>query len=200
MAADELIQWQLRDGTPVALRRVRPEDKPRFRAGVKLFSPETLYRRFFAPVTELSEEQLTFLTDVDQENHLAWGALDEGHPELPGLGVARCVRLPERPVVAETAIIVMDSYQGRGLGTLLLAVLNVDASRHGIEVLRSLVLAENTSFIATLKGYGGRARHESDGILAVDLPVYKDAAAAPDTDRGRRYGGLIAALADRLPA
>lgn len=197
-AARGEFRWLLRDGTRVTLRQVGPGDRERLRSGVHLFSPATLYRRFFAPVTELSESQLDFLTAADQVDHIAWGVLDDDHPEIPGLGVGRCVRIPAEPTVAETAIIVLDAYQGRGIGTLLLAVLDVCAGQQGIRVLRSMVLAENTGFIAHLKSLGAQAHHEADGILCVDLPIYHDAGDAPATPAAQRYGRLIADLRSRL--
>lgn len=188
----------LRDGTRLTLRCVEPEDKQRLRDGIKLFSPETLYRRFFAPISELSDQQLRFLTEVDQVDHVAWGAMDDDHPEIPGLGVARWVRIPDDRHVAETALIVLDAYQGRGLGTLLLALLNVTAAAQGVATLRALVLAENQRFIATLVGYGGCLAHDSDGMMRVDLPVYRRASQAPRTPVGQVYGRALSEVRGKL--
>ena len=164
----------LRDGTRLTLRCIEPDDKQRLRDGIRHYSPATLYRRFFAPVTELSAEQLKFLTEVDQVDHVAWIVMDDDHPELPGIGVARWVRLPEDPAIAETGLIVQDAYQGRGLGTLLFAVLNETARHGGLVTLRSMVLGENNRFIATLVAYGANLKHESHGLMRVDLPVYSE--------------------------
>lgn len=186
------FRTMLRDGARLTLRCVEPDDKQRLRDGIRHYSPQTLYRRFFAPVTEFSAEQLKFLTEVDQVDHVAWLVLDDDHPELPGIGVARWVRLPEDPAIAETALIVQDAYQGRGVGTLLLALLNETARAGGVKVLRSMVLGENNRFIATLVAYGATSRHESHGLMCVDLPVY-------DTTGGH-YGRVIAELRERLLA
>ena len=186
------FQIVLRDGTRLALRCIEPHDKQRLRDGIRHYSPQTLYRRFFAPVTELSAEQLKFLTEVDQVDHVAWLVVDEDHPEFPGVGVARWVRLPDDPAVAETALIVQDAYQGRGIGTLMFAVLNETARAGGVTTLRSMVLGENNRFIATLVAYGATARHESHGLMRVDLPVYETT--------GGHYGRMIAAVRERLSA
>ena len=186
----------LRDGTRLALRCIEPDDKQRLRDGVKHYSPQTLYRRFFAPVTELSPEQLKFLTEVDQVDHVAWIVVDEDHPEFPGIGVARWVRLTDAPAIAETALIVQDAYQGRGIGTLLFAVLNETACAGGVTTLRSLVLGENNRFIATLVGYGATKRHESHGLMRVDLPVYPRGTTPP----AAHYAAAIAAVRQRLSA
>lgn len=191
---------RLRDAARVTVRCVEAGDKQRFKDGIRLFSPQTLYRRFFAPITELSDEQLRFFTEVDQVEHVAWGVLDDEHPELPGVAVGRWVRLTEDRDVAESAVIVADNYQGRGIGTLLLAVLNVTAATQGLKTLRSLVLAENTRFIATLAAYGGKVSHESDGIMRVDLPVFARASRTPRTEHGRIFGRMIGAVRERLRA
>ncbi|MCG8434862.1 MAG: GNAT family N-acetyltransferase [Gammaproteobacteria bacterium] len=188
------FNYVLPDGTDLTIRWVGPQDKQRMRDGIKYFSAETLYRRFFMPVSELSDEQLRFLTEVDQVDHIAWGALDRNHPEIPGLGVARCVRVEQEPDVAETAITVMDTYQGRGLGTLLLAVLSISAADNDIKTLRSYVLTENTGFMRKLQKLGAEPRHEYAGIMRLDLPVYGELAAVPDNDSGRIYKKIMTSL------
>jgi GNAT superfamily N-acetyltransferase len=191
---------RLRDGTRVTVRWVEPSDKPRFKDGLSLFSPQTLYRRFFAPITELSDEQLRFFTEVDQVDHVAWGVLDDDHPELPGIAVGRWVRTAEDPAVAEWAAIVADRYQGRGIGTLLLAVLEVAAAAQGLRTLRCQVLAENDRFIRTLAASGGKVAHEADGVMRVELPVYARASQTPRTEQGRVFGRMISAVRDRIRA
>lgn len=178
----------LRDGTRLTLRPIAADDKPRLRASLRFLSPATLYRRFFAPITDLSDERLRALAEVDQVDHVAWCALDEDHPEVPLVGVGRWVRLAEDPTIAETALTVVDRYQGRGLGTLLLALLNETARAGGVRTLRSIVLGENQAFIATLQRYGASARHESHGNMRLDLPVY----AAGDTITDVPYARAVA--------
>ena len=162
------------DGSHLVLRWVRPEDKELIADGVKLMSVEGLYLRFFMQIKKLSDQQLDYLTSADQIDHIAWGVLDENCPEFPGLGIARFVREPGNPKIAEAAVTVLDSYQGQGIGTLLLAVLHHSARVNGIEILRSIVLIENSALIKSLKKLGGKS-HSADGnTIKIDLPVYKD--------------------------
>src|ERR1700723_1832427 len=92
-------------------------------------SPDSRYRRFFSGITELSPVMLDYLTEVDGYDHFALVAtvdsLDLKAEE--GVAAARFVRLPGEPEVAEAAVTVIDDFQGRGLGRLLLARL-VDAA------------------------------------------------------------------------
>src|SRR4051812_46620233 len=112
--ASELVV--LRDGSEVLVRPVRPEDKPLFIAGWAELSQETVYRRFLQSRDPLSVEELALFTELDHVDHEAIGALAEGR----GVGVARYVRDAARPHAAEAAVVVVDAWQGRGLGGKLL--------------------------------------------------------------------------------
>ena len=115
----------LRDGTRVRIRPIVPEDKALLVAGFERLSPESRYRRFMAQVDRLTDEQLVYLTEIDYHDHYALMALDLDHG--PGIGVARYVRLRGEPEVAEAAVTVIDDYQGRGLGHLLLQAIGAAA-------------------------------------------------------------------------
>ncbi len=131
----------LADGSQVRLRPVCPTDKRLLAGGLAHLSPESRYRRFLAPIHELSKAQLRYFTEVDHHDHEAIAALDPVTGE--GVGIARFVRLPERPQVAETAVTVVDEWQGRGLGTLLLDALAERARQEGITTFSAVLLATN---------------------------------------------------------
>jgi GNAT superfamily N-acetyltransferase len=151
LAMDDARRTTLRDGTPIVIRPVRPEDREALRAGFERLSPESRYRRFLAPMAHLSESQLTYLTRVDHHDHEALVALPEGGGE--GLGIARFVRL-EDPDAAEVAVAVADHVQGRGLGTVLLAHLLARARQEGVERFTATVLADNRGSVEVLRSLG----------------------------------------------
>jgi RimJ/RimL family protein N-acetyltransferase len=124
-------------------------------------------------------------------NHFAWVAIREDRPE-EGLGVARWVRLRDEPEVAEPAITVIDDYQGRGLGTLLLGLLAAAARAGGIERFRAYVLEENEPMKALLEHLGATVRHDSPGLLTLEVPL--DPGVVPDTPAGR----VLRAAAEQL--
>jgi hypothetical protein len=66
----------LRDGSSVVVRPVRPEDRELLLAGFERLGPESRYQRFLAPLAELTDDIVTYLTDVDHHDHEALAAID----------------------------------------------------------------------------------------------------------------------------
>jgi GNAT superfamily N-acetyltransferase len=161
----------LRDGTPVLLRPILPEDKAELLDGFRRLSPQSRYRRFLSPVDELTEEQLRDLTEVDYVDHFAWVAFGLSAAGRPGIGVARYVRVPGEPEVAEAAVTVVDDYQGRGLGTLLLEALGAVALENGITRFRGYALEENRAILEVLEGLGASTEHDSPGLVRVEIDL-----------------------------
>jgi GNAT superfamily N-acetyltransferase len=179
-------EFALRDGTRIAVRPVLPEDKQRLRDGFARLSAESRYRRFLTALDQLSDEQVRYLTEVDYVDHMAWVALDPSRPDHPGIGVARYVRLPDDPAVAEAAVTVLDDYQGRGVGTILLRLLAGSALEHGIHSFRGYVLAANDPMVEILRGLGATVANEGP-LLRVDVPIPASPEELPDTPTGRVF-------------
>jgi RimJ/RimL family protein N-acetyltransferase len=194
--AIEQFASTLRDGTPVLVRPIAPEDKAQLAAGFQRLSEESRYRRFMAPVRELDEEQLRTLTEVDYVDRFAWVAVRADRPE-EGLGVARYVRVRGEPDVAEFAVTVLDDYQGRGLGTLLLALLAAAARAAGIRRLRAYVLERNAPMIALLEDLGATTEHDSPGVVKADVQL--DPELLPDSPASRVLKAVAARILDMMP-
>jgi len=162
---------RLGDGTDVALRPILPGDASLLAAGFERLSARSRYRRFLSPVPRLTDSMLAFLTAVDGCNHRAFGALVDEATGPVGAGVARWVRTTADPAVADLAVTVIDDYQGRGLGGLLLDVAVLDGLAHGIDRFEGLVLGENVSSRRMLARGGATLRPDGGGVLAYTLPL-----------------------------
>lgn len=128
----------LKDGTRVHIRPIRPEDD---RALVEIFerlSPQTVYQRFFTAMPELTPGMARYLSHVNYRSRMALVAEVEG--ELVGVG--RYERTPD-PEVAELGLVVLDSWQNRGLGRALLHQILRAAASNGIHRFSADVLADN---------------------------------------------------------
>lgn len=164
----------LRDGLAVRLRLIRPSDTALLRAGFERLSPASRYTRFLAPKAALSDDELRYLCDVDQEDHVAIGALrDDGDDaDAVGLGVARFIRLRDRPDTAEAAIAVADEVQHQGLGSLLGLRLIAAAEERGVRRFRCEVLRSNAPVTGLLDQIApDRDVDLGAGVLSIDIDL-----------------------------
>jgi len=160
----------LRDGSHVRIRQGHSTDKELLRRGFERLSPESRYRRFLAPIPELTEDMVRYLTEIDHHDHEAMIALDEDTGE--GIGVARYVRDPQRPEVAEVAVTVIDDWQGRGLGTLLLEMISARAREEGITTFTALMLATNEEMMDLLRRLDPiRIIDRETGRVELEVPI-----------------------------
>lgn len=160
----------LRDGSRIRIRQGHPADRQLLLRGFERLSPESRYQRFLAPIPELSEPMVRYLTEIDHRDHEAMIALDEETGE--GVGVARYVRDPERPDVAEVAVTVIDDWQGRGVGTLLLETLSGRARAEGITTFTALMLATNRKMMDLFEQLDPmRIVDQSTGTVEIEVPI-----------------------------
>ena len=161
---------RLRDGSEIRIRQGQTDDRELLLRGFERLSEESRYRRFLAPMTELSDSMVDYLTDIDHHDHEAIVAIDPGSGE--GVGVARYVRDSQSPDQAEVAVTVIDDWQGRGVGTLLLELIGSRARDEGINTFTAMVLATNTEMMEVLEGVGPVEIVEREsGTVQIQAPV-----------------------------
>jgi GNAT superfamily N-acetyltransferase len=105
--------------------------------------------RFCGAKPRLSDAELEHLSRVDGDRHVLVGYVDG---DLEPAGIARLVR---DGATAEIAVTVADCYQGRGIGTTLLAALAADARAAGITRFVATVCSDNPSILAILRKLPG---------------------------------------------
>jgi GNAT superfamily N-acetyltransferase len=161
----------LRDGTTLPVRQIDADDKDLLRRGFERLSPESRYRRFFAPIERLSDADLRYLTEIDHTSHEALVAIDPKSGEL--IGVARYVRGAD-PGVAEAAIVVADDWQRRGVASGVLERLAERARASGVTHFLALVLSDNVQALELFRRFAPDSdtrRSESGHVeLLLELP------------------------------
>jgi GNAT superfamily N-acetyltransferase len=190
-------EHMLADRSIVRLRLIRPEDASELRRGFERLSPASRYRRFLGGVTELSDEALRYLTEVDGHDHVAIVVTrprPDGSEE--GLGVARFIRLRDEPSVAEAAVTVLDDEQRKGLGQLLTVTLARAARERGIRHFRGEILADNVAVRELLRDVGADVRSVEGGRLVFDVALGEQPV-APEPEP-RRWHTLLRAASTWL--
>jgi RimJ/RimL family protein N-acetyltransferase len=172
----------LRDGSRVLVRQVQAADAPLLADGFARLSDRSRRMRFLTRKDQLTAAELRYLTDIDHHHHEALGALSRHDGR--GVGVARYVRDTGDPSAAEIAITVVDQWQGRGLGTVLLAQLTARARQAGIGRFTALAAAGNTAVAALLRGAGAELTGYGPGTAEYQIDL--TAGDQPPSDGHRR--------------
>jgi CRP-like cAMP-binding protein len=190
-------------GVRVQLRPLLPEDRSGYRAAVRSLSPDSRRRRFFS-AGRPSAAIVDHLIDIDFIDHFAWLVLRDTTPHA-GLATGRYVRDDDDPTVAEVAFGVVDDFQGKGIGTLLLGAVGVAAGEAGIRLMYGHVLEDNTAMLAVFAKAGSRTSFAEPGVRRVEVDsLAASALLDPDLARALRIAVhdvvTAASLAHASPA
>lgn len=164
---------ELRGGAKLLLRPIAPEDEPLLHEAVAAMSERTVYFRFFSPIKRMSDALAHRLAVVDYKDRFAIVATTHrptGKERI--VGVARYDRARETDV-AEVAVAVIDEYQRRGLGSILLGEIARVGRAHGIQSFQLIVLPENREMLGLLQKLGWIHQAKLSGGLyeiSFDLP------------------------------
>lgn len=160
---------RLRDGTPVLVRPLKPDDQELYPDLFSEISPEDLRLRFFAPMRELNPEFVSRLVSLDYETAMAFVAIEEETGKL--LGVVRLhFQDHER---GEYAVIVRSRLKGHGLGWLLMQRIIEYAKAEGLKQIHGQVLSENTTMLNMCAELGFHIADDGEpgGIKIVTLDL-----------------------------
>lgn len=176
----------LRDGTRVHIRPIRPEDDHVLVEAFHRMSPQTIYQRFFAALPELSQDMAWRFSHVNYTNRMALVAetADSDPPQL--MAVGRYERTQHEPThapphestndpdIAELGLVVLDQWQGRGLGRILLRQTLAVAASNGITRFTADILADNRRMLHLLATEARVVQSKSSGgvttLLLSSLP------------------------------
>ena len=150
-------EWTAGDGTLVTIRPIRPEDREIEQAFVSGLSSNSKYLRFFSAINKLSPRLLDQFTQVDFPREMALIATIQAEMVEQEIGVARFAQGSSKGT-AEFAVVVADSWQGRGLGRELLHHLFRVAEEVGLTQIEGIVLRTNTKMLRFCRELGFTAR------------------------------------------
>jgi RimJ/RimL family protein N-acetyltransferase len=163
----------LRDGSPVEIRALRPEDEAAMLAALAQTSPQSLQRRLFAMKRHFSDKERAFFMEVDFSNHVALVVLAEEAGKHVIVGGGRYIVF--QPGRAEMAFVVIDAWQGRGVGSILMRHLVNIAGNAGLHALTAEVLPENAAMLNVFGKFGFKpASHRDPQTVHLVLNLEQD--------------------------
>jgi len=146
----------LRDGRPLTMRAVRPDDKGLVIEALHDVSADSVYRRLFSVKKSITEDGLRQITEVDFVNTVALVAVlkKEGNDQI--VGGARYIRSGTSGAgeKAEVAFLVTDPFQGLGIASRLLRHLVIIARGSGIAQFEAEVLPSNSAMLKVFERSG----------------------------------------------
>jgi acetyltransferase len=170
-------EWTMRDGTPVIIRPIRPDDVPLMVKFHSRLSDRTVYMRYFSSLSlarRTGHERLAHICSCDYVSEMVLVAegKDPDSGERSILAVGRLNKLGQdknqTAGEAEAALLVADAQQRLGLGTELLRRLVVVARNEGIHRIVAEMLRDNVAVQALFKKFGFRLCSIDGGFNEVE--------------------------------
>ncbi|WP_321494176.1 GNAT family N-acetyltransferase [uncultured Desulfobacter sp.] len=155
-APDHLIispypAWQeqlytTQESEQVLIRPIKPEDAVPMQDFFESLSSQTVYLRFFTPLKQLSKRMLIQLTQIDYDREIALVATFPPQSGGKIIGSARII-FTANGTEGEFAIMLADSWQGKGIGAALLKSCLAFSKRYGLKRVFGVVLRENKQML-----------------------------------------------------
>jgi acetyltransferase len=161
-----VAKWKMKEGTPVIIRPIQPEDEPLL---VKLhgtLSEESVYHRYFSQLKldqRIAHERLTRIcfNDYDREIALVAERKDAktGDREILGVGrLSKARGLNE----GEFALLISDRWQKQGLGSELLKRLVEIARTEKLTRVSAIIMSDNHAMLHVCKKTGFALKADPD--------------------------------------
>jgi acetyltransferase len=168
--------WTLRNGIPVTLRPIHPEDEPLMVTFHQTLSERSVYFRWLHmlnPSRLISHDELIRMCFVDYDRQMVLVAVyttpQTGQDEI--IGVGNCIK-EHGENSAEAALLVSDHFQRQGLGTQLLRQLIQFGRDEHIQRLTGDVLAENREMQEVCRKLGFRLHYSrEDQVVKVEYDL-----------------------------
>jgi GNAT superfamily N-acetyltransferase len=155
------------DVRAVSIRIATADDKEKIRRMFSRLSSKSIYRRFHLPYSEVPEQTLALVLDIDHCDKKSLVALAEeeiiAHVMYVRLGASRD---------AEVAFVVEDGWQSKGVGKLLLTHIAEEALLRGVDTFTGEVLGENRRVLSLLNAVFADVEYViRDGLYHFRVPL-----------------------------
>ena len=142
------------DGFWYGIRPIQKTDKQKLIGLFNQLSPENRYLRFAHAISELPDEYLEDVLELDYQKEMALVAFikpNTEHEEI--IGISRYVCQGDT-LVCEFSLTVSDAYTAHGVGTTLMQHLIKHAQSQGLDEIVGYVLVSNQAMLHLMKDLG----------------------------------------------
>ena len=155
-AREYRVAETLRNGVPVTIRAIRPDDKDALRDAFRGLEARTIYLRFFSHKKDLTDEELRRATEIDFRREVGLVACVEegGEGRIVGAGRYFADDADGPAERAEVAFVVEEDFQGLGIAGRLLRHLAAIARSREIRAFEAIMLPENRAMLRVFERSG----------------------------------------------
>jgi GNAT superfamily N-acetyltransferase len=153
---------RLTSGDSIRIRLLRMADETALKDLFYCLSNESIYQRFMNHKKRHPHEEMLDLVDVDCERNMALVATRDGN-ETPELIAMARYDVDPATQLADVALVVLDAWQGKGVGTALFRRLADVGRKRGVAGFTADVLVENGRMLAIFNKSGLRVESQLEG-------------------------------------
>ncbi len=172
----------LRDGTPVLIRAIRPDDRQRIIDAFHKLEAETIYTRFFSAKKELTEADLGRIDSNDfVRAAILVATLPSGDDDeiIIGGGAYTVIPAADGVPTAEVSFTIEEDYHSQGLAGIFMRLLTEIGRERGIQRFEAEVLTGNPAMLMVFQHSGlPLTKRTEDGVVHVEMDLRQGAAPA----------------------
>ena len=167
-------QHTFKNDLRVRFRAVKPSDEEAMRRLFYRFSGETVYRRFFYPISTMPHDKMQEYVNIDYNSVISIVAIVGDNEQESIIAEARFVK-EDQTGFGDVGFIVDEQYQNFGIGTYLFEMLARLAKERGLKGFSAEVLHENKNMLRVFEksSLPINARLEN-GIYYLKVPFNSD--------------------------
>jgi acetyltransferase len=160
--------YTTKDGQPITIRPIRPEDEPLLVRFHETLSDRSVYLRYLNPLLlekRITHERLTRVCFNDYDREIALVAeCEDCNGEHVIMGIARLSKVHGHPE-ARVSMLINDQYQGRGIGTELARRLLEVARNEKLARIVARMSSDNYAMMTMCRSLGFKVYHAGHGEL-----------------------------------
>lgn len=158
------------NGLRIQFRAVKPSDEEAMRRLFYRFSGETVYRRFFYPITTMPHVKMQEYVNIDYRRVMSIVALAGESDREKIIAEARFEK-EDKTGLGDFALVVDERYRGVGIGTYLYEMMIGLAKARGLNGFTAEVLEDNKNMMRIFrKGALPVEARLEDGIYRINIP------------------------------